>query len=280
MKDIVASIVVTLLGMLTYIATVMAVVVIERLTGFNLFTLSFWVVMPAGALLCGFAAASGFYLGSLWTHSRPTVFTLIAMLLVAAYAQISIYYAEYRTFDLGDGRMASDVVSFGQYLDVYLSTMHMRVGRGAQIDTGQVGTFGYFLAVLQFVAFILGGMACFVFLWSSPTCETCGRYLRKLATYQKLFKSQDEFVTFYDTMFQIPIDGPEFAALMKRGDPIKVEKGVLSSDIILRGCPHCKTQRIGQEIKAHNGEGFKEVKELERNVRIPDGVNLVPVFRG
>ena len=279
MKSIAGTIIVTLMGLLTFAATVVGVVVIERLTGFNLFTLSFWVVIPAGALLCGAAAASGFYFGSLWTHTRPTPFTLIGMLLIAAFAQISIYYAEYRTFTLDDGQMASDVVTFGQYLDAYLSTMHMRVGRGAQVDTGEMGSFGYFVAVLQFVAFILGGIAMFIFLWTYPTCETCTRYLRTLAKGQKKFANQDDFTAFYDGMFEVPVDGPEFAALMKNGEKVKDEKGTILSDITLRGGPHCRTQRISQEVKVNNGKEYKEVKALERNVRIPNGVNLVPVFK-
>jgi hypothetical protein len=82
---------------------VVAVVVIERLTGFNLFTLSVWVVVPAGALITGAAAASGYYFGSLFFHTKPVWFLLVQMVIVAAVAQFAIYYAEYATMVLDDG---------------------------------------------------------------------------------------------------------------------------------------------------------------------------------
>ncbi|ANM02914.1 hypothetical protein AMC78_CH00773 [Rhizobium phaseoli] len=145
---------------------------IKHFTGFDIFTLSFFVFIPAGALICGAAAASGYYFGALWLHIRPTFLILAQMLLVAAIAQVAIYYGEYRLLDLGERKMASDVVSFKHYLDIYPSST-LRVGRGA-VDTGTVGSFGRVLALIQFLGFIVGGVFVYVMLRVYPVCEKCG----------------------------------------------------------------------------------------------------------
>jgi hypothetical protein len=194
---------VSIFGILSFALTVVAVVVIERLTGFNLFTLSVWVVVPAGALITGAAAASGYYFGSLFFHTKPVWFLLVQMVIVAAVAQIAIYYAEYATMVLENGTKASSLISFPDYLDRYLTKMHMRVGRGAQ-DAGEVGSFGYWLAVIQFVGFLVGGVAVFIFLKGYPTCQACGRYLRTLFKHKQNFNAQEEFSLYYETVFQHP----------------------------------------------------------------------------
>lgn len=279
MKNIAGNLAVSLLGILSFALTVAIVVIFDKATGFNLFSMSFWLVIPAGALLCGAAAASGYYFGALWTHTRPSRFIFVQMVIVAALAQLTIYYTEYATFTFDDGTLVSNSIGFWQYLDVYLSSMHMRIGRGGQIDSGEVGSFGYWLAVIQFVGFLLGGIAVFIFLRTYPVCDTCSRYMRKLAFVQKKFNSQDQFADFYDNVFDLPVDGPEFAeAVRPSKEKIKDEEGTVMSEMTLRGCPHCHSQTITEEVKVLRAKEYKEVDKLKRIIRIPDDINLVPVF--
>jgi len=62
MKNIVSGSAVALAGLATSLLTAIGVTVIDHFIGLNLFTFSVFVVLPAGAGLCGFAAASGYYL--------------------------------------------------------------------------------------------------------------------------------------------------------------------------------------------------------------------------
>ncbi|MBB6220250.1 hypothetical protein [Rhizobium leguminosarum] len=280
MKNLANNVGVSTIGIATFFLTVVVVVLIEHFTTFNIFTLSFFIVFPAGALICGAAAASGYYFGALWLHRRPTILIFVQILLVAAIAQFAIYYGEYRLLDLGDGRMASDVVSFKDYLDVYLSSTHLRVGRGA-LDTGAVGNFGRVLAFTQFLGFIVGGIFVFVMLRVYPVCEQCARYLRILAKKTQLFSKQEDFTRFYDTVFEVPVDGPDFVTLMKwqQEKDEKAVRGTIQSETTLRGCPHCKTQRISQEIKVWGEKEFRDVPQLTRHLRIPDGIDLTSAFK-
>ncbi|WP_457586614.1 hypothetical protein [Ensifer canadensis] len=280
MKNIAGNLGVSIFGIATFLLTVMAVVAVNHFTGFNFFTLSFFVVVPAGALLCGAAAASGYYFGALLFHTRPTVLILIQILIVAALAQTAIYYSEYRLLGLADGRMASDVVSFSEYLDIYLSHTNLRIGR-AGTNTGDIGDYGRVLAFIQFLGFVVGGVFVWLMLRIYPVCERCGRYLRTLAKKQQMFSSQEDFSTYYDNLFEVPVDGPHFAQLMQwePGKGEKIVKGTVQAETILRGCPHCHTQRISQEVKVRGEKEFRDVPQLTRNIRIPDGIDLKPVLK-
>lgn len=59
----------------------------------------------------------------------------------------------------------------------------------------------------------------------------------------------------------------------------KVVKGVIMVESTLHGCPHCKTQLIAQAVKVMGDQDWKDVNSLARSVRIPDGIDLRPVFR-
>jgi hypothetical protein len=281
MRNIGGHLGVALLGLVTFGLTVLVVTVVERLTTFNLFTLSVWVVIPVGAAICGGAAASGYYFGSLFFHTRPTWFLLVEILIVAAVAQLAIYYAEYSTLILDDGTPAPQIIGFWDYLDAYVKSMHLRVGRG-NVDTGEVGQFGYWLAAIQFVGFILGGAVVWLNLRSHPVCSSCGRYLRKLMKHTQGFSTQEELVTYYDSLFEHPVDTQGFADMMHwQPRPIgsKVVKGVFVTETTLHGCPHCKQQVISQEVKIMGDKDWQQLPQLTRAIRIPDGIDLRPVFR-
>ncbi|MGX5831243.1 hypothetical protein [Mesorhizobium sp. 43Arga] len=267
-------------GLITFGLVVLAVIVINHITGFNVFSFSFWVVIPAGAVLTGVAAASGYYFGSLFFHTRPTWFLLVQILIVTAAAQLVIYYGEYRSLVFDDGTMASDVIGFRDYLDTYLRSMHFKAGHGGHIDTGEVGDFGYWLAVIDFIGFILGGLFVFFMLQTYPTCWKCTRYLRKITKMGQMFPDHEQFAKYYDTLFQHPVDSKPFADLMK-GNP-KVRKPTLDTVLIgsdLLGCAHCNTQLLTQKVRILGKKGWKDIPKLTRNVRLPDGVDLRQVVK-
>jgi hypothetical protein len=270
---------VSIFGLISFALVVLAVIVVDRLTGFNIFSFSFWVIVPAGALLTGAAAASGYYFGSLFFHTRPKWFLLVQILIVTAAAQLAIYYGEYRSFVLDDGTMASDVIGFWDYLDTYLRSMHLRAGR-AHIDTGELGEFGYWLALIEFAGFIIGGISVFLILQNYPSCWKCNRYLRKLTKIGQMFPDHDDFARYYDTLFHHPVHSGHFADLMK-GNP-KIRKPALDTVMIeshLLGCTHCKTQLLTQKVQILGKKEWKDIPKLTRHVRLPDGVDLRPVIK-
>lgn len=263
MKNIVDSFGVAACGLVTSVLTALAVVVVSRMTGFDLFTLSIWVVVPVGAILTGFAAASGYYFGSLYFHKRAGLLLLLQMVVIAGLTQLLIYYMGYSTFVLDDGRRVSNFIPFGQYLDITLTSAHYRFGR-AMTDTGEVGSFGYWLAAFQFVGFLVGGLGVYAYLLSKPVCQTCNVYLRPLSKRGKLFPDADSASPYYDMLFQHPVDTPEFAALIRSEAKTEAKKGALSVTTSLHGCPKCKSQLIEEKVQVYNGSEWKDVNDLDR----------------
>src|SRR5688572_481945 len=100
MKGISDSFGVAACGLVTSVLTALAIVVVSRMTGLDLFTFSIWVVVPVGAILTGFAAASGYYFGSLYFHKRAGLPLLLQMVVIAGLTQLLIYYMQYSTFVL------------------------------------------------------------------------------------------------------------------------------------------------------------------------------------
>ena len=278
MKGIANSFGVAACGLVTSVLTALAVVVVSRMTGFDLFTFSVWVVVPVGAILIGFAAASGYYFGSLYFHKRAGLSLLLQMVVIAGLTQLLIYYIGYSTFVLDDGRRVSDFIPFGQYLDITFTSAHYRIGR-AMRDTGEVGSFGYWLAAFQFVGFLVGGLSVYGFLWTKPVCQTCNMYLRPLSKREKSFPDRNSASPYYDALFQHPVGGPEFAALIRSDSKSEAKKGALSVTTILHGCPKCKSQLIEEKVQVHNGTEWKDVSDLNRRVTIPNGVDVLGVFR-
>src|SRR4051812_3205428 len=164
---------------LTCLLAAVANVVAARVVGVNLFTLKFWLLIPVGAAAVGLVAASGGILAARIFHAVPTWLDAVAMVVCAAVAMWLIYYLDYATMVLDDGRRVSSLVSFDKFFEIVTTKAHMRVGRAAT-DTGAVGDFGYVLAGVEFLGFLLGGIGAFFILQAMKRCGDCGAYLRKM----------------------------------------------------------------------------------------------------
>ena len=280
MKSLLESFGIALCGLTTTILVALADVAIARMTGIDIYTFSIWVVVPAGAAFTGAAAACGYYFGSLYFHKRAAAPLLVQMVVIAGAAQLLIYWMGYTTMVLEDGRKVADLIPFGQYMDVTLTTAHYRIGRG-QTDTGEVGSMGYWIAGLQFVGFLLGGAWIYIYLKAKPVCAACNLYLRPMAKKQKSFADTEAAGGYYDRLFTVPVDGPVFAALIRCEAKVsKPAKGAVQVNTSLLGCPACKAQIVEEKVTGYNGKDWVDLNKLDRRVSIPSGIDLAPVFRG
>jgi hypothetical protein len=278
MRNILESSGVALAGVITSIGTAIAVTLVDRLLGINVFTFSLWVVLPAGAVGCGFLAASGYFLASKWLHQRPTKTLLVQMVAIAAFTQALIYWLEYKTMVV-DGANVSDFVSFGQYLDISLTKTHMMMGRGAHIDTGEVGSFGYWLAIFQFLGFLIGGASIYFVLKNEPNCSECNKYLKTLVTKKDSFADIDDLAMYYDNEFANPVDSLEFAQHVGiEHSAGKAQQGTINMETKVLGCPSCGAQSVLEKLQIFNGSDWKDLDELNRFVAIPAGVDVVPAY--
>lgn len=199
------------------------------------------------------------------------------MIVIAGATQIFIYYLEYWTLVLDDGSRASDLIPFTVYIDAMLTKAHYRFGR-TQVDMGEAGIFGYFMAAVQFVGFILGGLFVFIYLFLKPACPSCNMYLRKIASRLNMFHSTDAAVTYYELLFEHPTDSAEFDAMCR----MELPKGTTGKAKVRRSllvCPKCKKQSVEDKVEVWNGREWKEVTKMGRCVPVSEGIDLTEMFR-
>lgn len=279
MKKFLEDWAVTFLGAFTSVLTALTVVIIQNIFGINIFTLSVWLLVPVGAVLTGFAAASGYLLGSLYFHHKPTQTMLLNMLVIAAGTQMLIYYMEYYTLVLNDGSKAIDSISFGTYLEVAITKA--KYGLTRMPGNGvEVGSFGYFIASIQFLGFTLGGFLVYLHLKTKHMCEKCNKYLKKLATKQISFFSYKNFEIFATAMYAVQFCSEEYLKLLSNSSAVidNTAHGTVTMTFSLHGCPNCKRQLVAEEVSIADGKNSKDISNLKRKYLVPEKQNLLPEF--
>ncbi len=265
-------------GIVTLALTVALVAAVNRITGFNLFTLTLWSVVPAGAILTGAAAASGTHLGSRLFQTRPA--WLLHTITGAALAQAAVYYDEYSALVLGNGFRVADHIGFLNYLDVRLTTSYLR-SSPAHAEAADPGVFGYGLALLQFLGFILGSLGTSLLAGKRPACPSCSHHLRTLATGTQHFNDRDAFDTYYENVLSLPLDGPEFADWMGYDpDRMGIREGSIRVTSTLRACPACQCQHLAQAVRIMGPKEWSSLPKFARDMAVPRGIDLGPAFRG
>jgi hypothetical protein len=266
-------------GFATSILTALLVTVASRLTSMDLYTFSVWFVIPIGAILTGLAAASGYYYGCLYYHVRPNRLLFAQMVVIAASTQLLIYYIQYDTFILNDGRRISEFMSFKRFVDVSLTSAHYKVGHAMQTDTGEVGSLGYGFAGLQFLGFMIGGALIYGALLGQPMCSKCQKYFRLLGTNVKTFDGSAELSQYHDQLFVHRVDSPQFAEIASAIHKSKPKKGSCKLELQLRGCPECKSQLLTKDIGVLNKNGWQSIDKLKQSFQLSPGINLISLIK-
>jgi hypothetical protein len=138
-------------------------------------------VIPAGAMIVGIAAGSGYAVASWLTGVRISRGLLLAVLLLQTGAYIMAEYVEYR--DVMDGLRQRGLViapepSFVQYYDFKARSFAWKK-QGPGNQAGQpLGGWGYVFVLLGAAGFILSGLIAPVVLSAAPYCERCQRYMK------------------------------------------------------------------------------------------------------
>jgi hypothetical protein len=184
-----SGIVVLLIGLLTTAAALLGVWYIGRGDdGTNVMGWYVDYVLPAGALLVGIIAGSGYGMGSWWTGLRinRTTFVFVLLLQFCAYwvAQYLAFHVQHLVY-----KSTGEPLGFFDYF--HLTTVEMvwkstddHSAGSSQAAPEPLGMWGYGLRVLEIIGFVGGAIIILIMLASRPYCETCRRYMtsRKLPT--------------------------------------------------------------------------------------------------
>jgi hypothetical protein len=265
-------------GLATSVITAILVVLVESWTNISVFTFMVWLVIPIGAIGCGFVAASGYFLAAKALHQPATRLLLVQMVIIAALTQLLIYWLEYQTIVVNGAHITS-LVPFKHFLVISLTSAHLVVHN--TIDTGMaIGDMGYWFAVVEFIGFMVGAAAVYFSLGAQLRCADCATYLRKIGKAKKRrFEEYADFVAYFDAVYQHPVDSPEFNTQMRAQHGMTSARGAyVIVNTTLHHCPKCAQQSILESVSMRQGNEWKSTPEYNRLCALPAGVDVVPSF--
>src|SRR5688500_9469822 len=104
-------------GLITSLVTGLQLWLIEDQTGLALHRFMCWLIVPVGAAVAGFLAASGYYLGSKYLDHRPSAMMLANSVLASLSTFYLIHYLSYRSLSI-DGVAVQSIIPFTTYVDL------------------------------------------------------------------------------------------------------------------------------------------------------------------
>jgi hypothetical protein len=141
-------------------------------------------VIPAGALIVGIVAGSGYGIASWLTGVRISRMLLLTVLLLQTAAYIGAEYVEYRDV-LGQfqprGKALAPAPKLPSFLEYYdLKARSFAWAKDHGNGAGEpLGGWGYFFVLLGAAGFILGGLIAPAVLFAVPYCDGCQRYMTR-----------------------------------------------------------------------------------------------------
>lgn len=277
MKRLFGAAMLEVCGIVTSIVTAVIVVLVEQYFEFSLFTLSFWVIIPAGALVTGAAAASGYYFGAKWSNTRPNRFHLANMSLIGLGTFFLIYWLQYLSFEV-DGKSLSEYgMSFLTFLQISLTKAEYSLAHSSK--GFEVGAFGYVLAALQLLGFLAGGAVLYFALLAAPFCSGCEKYLKKIFSMTKQFEAPEQAKPFVEKLHAAePFSADYFALVQQQEAKIKIRDGATKIDWTLHQCPACREERVDEKLQIFRGRDWSEASGAARSMVVPNRQSVAAPF--
>lgn len=260
-----------LAGIGTSLVAALVVTAVKRYGGFDLFSVTAWVVLPVGAVGTGLVAASGYWGASRVLHRPPSVRSFFALIAIAMTTQLVIYYLDYATALLDDGSPVSGTVGFFSYLARTLEHSWLTV-RGHALF--RLGAFAYGFTVLQFFGVALGTLILVSALWLEPMCSKCQRLMRKIGRRRLVFRSGDDFRAFHERLGATTPAEESYWAVFREPQPAlsrfaRLGAGAARLTFSLVACPECRSQRIEETVELRDGSSWVENPGATRKHALP-----------
>jgi hypothetical protein len=139
-------------------------------------------VIPAGAVIVGLAAGSGYGIASYLIGVRISRGLLWTVVLMQTGAYVAAEYVEYRDLLERIEQKAmvqrQDLPSFLEYYDFKARNFAWKE-QNAKVAGKPLGGWGYVFVLLGAGGFILGGIIAPAILFAAPYCDGCQRYMAR-----------------------------------------------------------------------------------------------------
>jgi hypothetical protein len=256
------------LGAITCLATAALLYGIESVFDFALYTWTVWFVLPIGALLSGYASATGYRFGAKILNHRPGRFLMINMVLVSIGTFFLVYYFAYYSLVV-EGVPVRTTASFWKYLDIVLthSSVTFRIYASKLGSTGELGAFGYGYALLQIVGFAGGGLSAYYSLAEEPFCYSCQRYYRRHSRTQRFIDNPEileNLIGKITTQISSGNLSVALSALEAFGHVKHETKDHLRVEASLWCCKTCQERLMRFSVSKRTGNNWKEIPNFKQ----------------
>jgi hypothetical protein len=260
-------------ALITSTVTAFVNLLIENTIGIDIFSFGIFLIIPIGAILIGAAGASGGLLACLYFNIMPSKIDAIVLTAIAAFTMFLIYYLGYSTLVLDDGVLASEVVDFGTYLDLVVTKSQLILGRGLR-ETGEVGSFGYWLLAFKFLGVLLGGVGVFCILIGLPVCADCDAYFRKVSVKENMQPNVESAQVVFDKIKS----GSEEQYASAVDSSVNGDCHVKIHFTLMR-CPKCRSELVTEEFFIKNKENnFVAIEKLKGKTLLPKNSIVTSFF--
>lgn len=134
--------------------------------------------IPAGAILVGLFASSGYSLAAWRTGYKMRGLLLALIVLIQVLAYFSAQYMEFWVTGPFVEKTTGHVLNFGEYY--HYNTVFMAWSESSARNSSPLGGWGYLVRLGEIVGFALGTLVFPVILMNTPYCELCERYMKRL----------------------------------------------------------------------------------------------------
>jgi hypothetical protein len=167
-------------GIVTSVATALGVFLFQQYSGDDVSSFMVWFIIPVGSGLCGFAAASGYYLASRYTGVPATRLLAVNMTLIGLSTYALIQLLNYYGTSVADVPVSRLVSFWTYYRSSIESTQLVSMGAGIHTEPSEpLGTAGYWYELVRILGFLVGGLVVWFQLSEAPYCPECHRYYRR-----------------------------------------------------------------------------------------------------
>lgn len=253
------------LGFITTVITAISLGYIAVEYNFAVYTWTLFFVIPFGAIGAGMAAASGYYFGAMWVHTKPSGGILFNMMLASISAFFIINYTIYLMLEY-EGIPLSDVVGFWEYVDFDIRTTSLVTGRTSRVITDELGSSGYLYAGLQLLGFMGGGTWLYFILKDLPFCEACSRYRKRVLRQDRYTGDGEEVVRKIEELVILDDAGVHDGAInhhaTEMGSKKQSKKEYIRTRYEVFSCTSCGTALLNFTTSKGRGSNWEDIPDL------------------
>lgn len=272
-----------------FVGTILAVVLINNITGYELQSFHLWFIIPIGALFVGAGAVSGIYYGNLKANKPIGKKEYLIGIVMGLLALYGIFYASYLTTYVtpdkeinnwfnGDHISTYEVdgeqITFSKWLQLSEGSGKQQiffrgVPVGEGIETGETVNNLYFY--LNFLGAAVGSFFTLLILGSKRFCKKCRKYIKEKELFKFGVEEHDEIVAKINASINNP---KELFALI--GRKFEIEKANAYIQVDLEYCPTCFDTDLVVKVMQKDSKGnFGEVQKLRQTIKLKPEIGEV-----